>query len=264
MKEVLMKLPCRIGPFNACPGYNWKIHAALLAPLTLALALVVLRHGWWGEDVRQYYLASREALPALWPAVQLFSDMAAPVIYALYLIVLAFSLVPAGVSASPGVTARRAEGRMLICRLVLFGFLLVFLTTGFFKFAFGIPRPGELWPPHFFTLDYSYHSFPSGHTTEIVAAVLPLAFFFRKKIVYIALALFIALVGYSRIWLGWHHPVDILGGMLWGGLIARVICCSPCSDTAPEPPNPVPFHGKSLSEPPLENTSIKKRSKEQA
>ena len=57
---------------------------------------------------------------------------------------------------------------------------------------------------------------------------------------------------------------DILGGMLWGGLIARVICCSPCSDTAPEPPNPVPFHGKSLSEPPLENTSIKKRSKEQA
>ena len=97
-----------------------------------------------------------------------------------------------------------------------------------------------------------------------MAAVLPLAFFFRKKIVYIALALFIALVGYSRIWLGWHHPVDILGGMLWGGLIARVICCSPCSDTAPEPPNPVPFHGKSLSEPPLENTSIKKRSKEQA
>ena len=95
MKEVLMKFPCRIGPFNACPGYNWKIHAALLAPLTLALALVVLRHGWWGEDVRQYYLASREALPALWPAVQLFSDMAAPVIYALYLIVLAFSLVPA-------------------------------------------------------------------------------------------------------------------------------------------------------------------------
>lgn len=197
-----MKLPCRPGPLNACPDYNWKLHAALLAPLGLALALVMLRHGWWGEPVREYYLAARQALPLLQRPVQLCSDLAAPLLYLLYLLVLLRSRAGAvnGLSAE-----RRAEGRMLICRVLLFGFLLIFLATGLLKSGFGMPRPGIPWPPRFFTLEYFYHSFPSGHTTEIVAATLPLAFFYRKTGAYIALALFIALVGYSRIWLGWHH-----------------------------------------------------------
>ena len=228
------------GPLNACPGYRWKLHALLLTPLLLIIIFIMLTHGVWGEQVRLYYLAARQALPSLVQPVQLFTDMAAPFLYFLYLVILLRSVLPAGHFGFRD-EARRTEGKLLFCRLIFFGFLLLFLATALLKVSLGMPRPGEAWPPHFFSLEDAYHSFPSGHTTEIVSITLPLAFFFRKKSVYIALALFIALVGYSRIWLGWHHPIDILAGMLWGGLIARVICCSPYSGSVPESTTPVRF-----------------------
>ena len=35
----------------------------------------------------------------------------------------------------------------------------------------------------------------------------------------------IALMGFSRVWLGQHHPIDIVGGMLLGSIAARCIAC---------------------------------------
>ena len=39
------------------------------------------------------------------------------------------------------------------------------------------------------------------------------------------LSVVIALMGFSRVWLGQHHPIDIVGGMLLGSIAARCIAC---------------------------------------
>ncbi|WP_456324458.1 phosphatase PAP2 family protein [Desulfonauticus submarinus] len=59
-------------------------------------------------------------------------------------------------------------------------------------------------------------SFPSAHAANSWLAYLLLSFRFKKlkKILWpIPLA-----VGYSRIYLGKHYPLDILGGYIWGTL----------------------------------------------
>lgn len=68
-------------------------------------------------------------------------------------------------------------------------------------------------------------SFPSGHTATIITAAVPLALWFRNRPFSLFLSAVIALMGFSRVWLGQHHPIDIVGGMLLGSIAARCIAC---------------------------------------
>jgi membrane-associated phospholipid phosphatase len=63
---------------------------------------------------------------------------------------------------------------------------------------------------------HSYNSFPSGHTTSIFSLACLLAFYFpnpRYQIGFLAVAW---LVGLSRVMVGQHFPLDVLGGALLG------------------------------------------------
>ena len=73
-------------------------------------------------------------------------------------------------------------------------------------------------------------SFPSGHATIVSAgaAVLLLRFNKGKQIIFSGiLGIEALLVSYSRIYVGVHYPLDVVGGILLGiGIACAVIACS--------------------------------------
>lgn len=88
------------------------------------------------------------------------------------------------------------------------------------KILFERPRPhSSTW-----LVEVSQHSFPSGHTFGATAVYLALAylanFYFLKRthqITLLVLASALAfIVGLTRIYLGVHHPTDVLAGWVGG------------------------------------------------
>lgn len=91
------------------------------------------------------------------------------------------------------------------------------LTTHVLKQLFAVPRPEGA------QVFESSYSFPSGHATAIAALACLLIVLCRRwwmVIVAVALAL---LVGYSRIALGVHRPVDILAGYFVGAFFVLAV-----------------------------------------
>jgi len=69
-----------------------------------------------------------------------------------------------------------------------------------------------------------YQSFPSGHTT-IFFALATAIYFFNKKLGIVSFVVAI-LVGLSRIFVGVHWPIDILGGAVIGivsGILVQIV-----------------------------------------
>lgn len=60
------------------------------------------------------------------------------------------------------------------------------------------------------------HSFPSGHTSTAFSMALLLATVMRRRIWAYLLPLIAFLVGYSRIYLAQHFPIDVCAGILIG------------------------------------------------
>jgi len=79
-------------------------------------------------------------------------------------------------------------------------------------------------PTAFFRTSATGYSFPSGHTLNVTTLALALGFILWRlpwhravKIAWtLALVIYVACVGASRIVLGVHYPTDVLGGFLLG------------------------------------------------
>ncbi len=64
-------------------------------------------------------------------------------------------------------------------------------------------------------------SFPSSHAVNSFAAAVILSHFYKgNRVLFYSIA---ALVAYSRVYVGVHYPLDILGGALLGIIIALLI-----------------------------------------
>ena len=117
------------------------------------------------------------------------------------------------------------EGFMLIVALVYWcinksvGFwtLVVLLVSGGINFGVkeitGLPRPPipGVDPP-------DNPAFPSGHTFSSMAVWGHLAFRFQGRKLWIVALAVVFLVGWSRLFLGYHFPGDVIGGLVFGFL----------------------------------------------
>lgn len=108
----------------------------------------------------------------------------------------------------------------LVVRLLMSG-SFAYLLTGVAKDLVGRARPGELITE--ITLrDYSRGAgFPSGHMALATALAFTLGYHVPSKYRFIT-PLIIVLVGLSRIYLGVHAPLDLLGGFAIGWLAAEI------------------------------------------
>lgn len=99
--------------------------------------------------------------------------------------------------------------------------LIATLLSRGLKAAFDAARPGALLPPGGFHLVgplYYTHSFPSGHSVTAFVTAATFAWFLpREWMRWCAFALAL-LVGWSRVGVGAHWPLDVVAGMGLGTL----------------------------------------------
>ena len=69
--------------------------------------------------------------------------------------------------------------------------------------------------------DYTYQSFPSGHTTTSFAFACVIGFLWPRLFPWLLVAA--VLVGFSRVPVGMHYPTDVLGGIVVGTLGAYAV-----------------------------------------
>jgi len=86
----------------------------------------------------------------------------------------------------------------------------------------GRVRPCNVFPQVHLLAGCSHSgSFPSSHAANIFAAGTILTFFYRRVwLIWLAIAV---TVSFSRIYVGVHYPLDVVGGAFYGILLSAVI-----------------------------------------
>lgn len=190
------------------------LFATVLVPLALVAALA--EDVWTGEglafDKPILEALHARATPTLDTTMLFFSRVGAPVpMLVVFLTVVAVLLL------------RRQRGAATFFVTAVAGAMALNFAA---KLLVGRARP-DLWVS--LAPEYDY-SFPSGHamgSMATVAALIVLTWATRWRWLVVTIgALFVALVGLSRLYLGVHYPSDVLTGWLaalaWVGGVALI------------------------------------------
>lgn len=105
------------------------------------------------------------------------------------------------------------------CRLFLLTLFAGYITNFWIKPMVGLPRP-YLDHPEIIPLvpEKGLYSFPSGHAQNAFVSFGALAWFLKRRWVTLLAVVLIFLIGFSRIHLGVHYPMDVLGGWIFGAI----------------------------------------------
>jgi undecaprenyl-diphosphatase len=190
--------------------FSWPLLALLLL-LWLALGSEA--------QVAAFFRGHRAAHPGLKACLRFVTDWANPPFYLVYAWML-----------WRGWRDKRPDLTRLALAYVAVQLAVAVLAVQGLKMLIGRPRPGagEFFAP--LTTVPGQQSMPSGHTTEITGATLPLALRSARRWAAPLFGLLVALTGFSRIYLGWHHPSDVFFGWLLGSVAGLAIHLLACKD----------------------------------
>jgi undecaprenyl-diphosphatase len=79
-------------------------------------------------------------------------------------------------------------------------------------------------------------SFPSSHAMNMFAQAMLLTLLYRRKWVGITAFSFAATIGFSRIYVGVHYPLDVLAGAVFGMMVGVFIYSAYCFASRKYPP----------------------------
>ncbi len=94
--------------------------------------------------------------------------------------------------------------------------LLTYGATFSMKYIINKPRPGEADSTLVTLKDATNGAFPSGHTSEAFSTATTLTLLTRKWYVALPAYTWAGLVGFSRMYMGVHYPIDVFAGALTG------------------------------------------------
>jgi undecaprenyl-diphosphatase len=94
------------------------------------------------------------------------------------------------------------------------------LITGLLKITIKRTRPYHLYHEIISVVESGGYSFPSGHTTEVVAFAVAGLIMIKNKFINFLLILWATFIAYTRMAMGVHYPFDLLGGIVVGGAVA--------------------------------------------
>lgn len=117
---------------------------------------------------------------------------------------------------------QNAKRFALLCLLSL---LISGIIAFILKNMFTEPRPFVLLDNvRLLITENDPNSFPSGHTASTFTVLSVLMFKYRNRILTTVLLLCGFLVGFSRIYVGVHFPLDVFAGFLVGIIPAYLVC----------------------------------------
>lgn len=177
------------------------------APLLAMLAVLALCFGGQEAALIPFFKAHREAHPLLAQGFGLLTDLFNPIFYGVFL----WLLIKAWREKRPGL-------KRFVLAWIVMQLLVALLTVRLTKIIIGRPRPEAdgLFQP--MTTHGSHHSLPSGHTTEAATTCMAFALRLGRAWPAVIFGCLLALLGFSRIYLGWHHPSDVFFGWALGGV----------------------------------------------
>lgn len=128
---------------------------------------------------------------------------------------------------------KKDSKKYLFCRNTAVSIVILLIVSGLItwilKIFIGKPRPfTKLFDYQNITLSTRFHSFPSGHTTETFAYIVPFVYFFHyyynKFYLSIILIIYGILASLTRIVISAHYFTDVIAGIYITSITGYLIC----------------------------------------